>query len=264
VRFDVLTLFPAIFDGFVSHSLLKKAIDRQLLSVHLHDIRQWSNDKHNKVDDRPYGGGPGMVLRVAPVVECTEAVQAMTEPPGKLILLSPQGRKLDQPLVEELALEPRLLLLCGRYEGFDQRVSEILRPTEISLGDYVLNGGEVAAMAIIEAVSRLIPGVIGDEDSRAFDSFSSGNRLLDFAQYTRPREYRGHAVPEVLLGGNHDEVARWRAAQSLQKTEQQRTDLIQPATADQTRAQPQTPNANQPRKTLRPKTKPPATEAGEP
>lgn len=259
MRFDVLTLFPAIFDGFVSHSLLKKAIDRQLLSVHMHDIRQWSNDKHNKVDDRPYGGGPGMVLRVAPVVECTEAVQAMTEPPGKLILLSPQGRKLDQPLVEELALEPRLLLLCGRYEGFDQRVSEILRPTEISLGDYVLNGGEVAAMAVIEAVSRLIPGVIGDEDSRAFDSFSSGNRLLDFAQYTRPREYRGHAVPEVLLGGNHDEVARWRAAQSLQKTEQQRTDLIQPATE-----KPQTPNANQPRKTLRPKTKPPATEAGEP
>lgn len=264
MRFDVLTLFPAIFDGFVSQSLLKKAIDRQLLSVHLHDIRQWSNDKHNKVDDRPYGGGPGMVLRVAPVVECTEAVQAMTQPPGKLILLSPQGRKLDQPLVEELAQEPRLLFLCGRYEGFDQRVSEILRPTEISLGDYVLNGGEVAAMAIIEAVSRLIPGVIGDEDSQVFDSFSSGNRLLDFAQYTRPREYRGHAVPEVLLGGNHDEVARWRAAQSLQKTEQHRTDLIQPATADQTTSQPQTPNANQPRKTRRPQTRPPATEAGEP
>lgn len=258
MRFDVLTLFPALFDGFLSHSLLKKAIDRQLLSVHLHDIRQWSNDKHNKVDDRPYGGGPGMVLRVAPVVECTEAVQALIQPPGKLILLSPQGRKLDQPLVEKLAQEPRLLLLCGRYEGFDQRVSDILQPTEISLGDYVLNGGEVAAMAIIEAVSRLIPGVIGDEDSQAFDSFSSGNRLLDFAQYTRPRQYRGHAVPEVLLSGNHDEVARWRAEQSLQKTEQQRTDLVtgkpQP---------PQTPNANQPRKTLRDKTNnPPATDAG--
>lgn len=264
MRFDVLTLFPAIFDGFLSQSLLKKAIDRSLLSVHLHDIRQWSNDKHNKVDDRPYGGGPGMVLRVAPVVECTEAVQAMTGPggkPGKLIMLSPQGRKLDQRLVEELAQEPRLLFLCGRYEGFDQRVSEILQPAEISLGDYILNGGEVAAMAIIEAVSRLIPGVIGDEDSPAFDSFSSGNRLLDFAQYTRPREYRGHVVPEVLLGGNHEEVARWRAAQSLQKTEQQRTDLIAATTET-----PQTPNANQPRKTLRIKadqTKPPATDAGE-
>lgn len=276
MRFDVLTLFPAIFDGFLSQSLLKKAIDRGLLSVHLHDIRQWSNDKHNKVDDRPYGGGPGMVLRVAPVVECTEAVQAMTEPqglmpgvpgipgskPGKLIMLSPQGRKLDQRLVEELAQEPRLLFLCGRYEGFDQRVSEILQPAEISLGDYILNGGEVAAMAIIEAVSRLIPGVIGDEDSPAFDSFSSGNRLLDFAQYTRPREYRGHSVPDVLLSGNHDEVARWRAQQSWQRTEQQRTDLI-----DQETTRPQTPNANQPRKTLRAKaapTQPPATEAGEP
>jgi tRNA (guanine37-N1)-methyltransferase len=255
MRFDVLTLFPAIFDGFTSHSLLKKALDRGLLSVHLHDIRQWSNDKHNKVDDRPFGGGPGMVLRVAPVVECTEAVQQMAGPPGRLILLSPQGRKLDQPLVEELAREPRLLLLCGRYEGFDQRVSDILRPEEISLGDYILNGGEVAAMAIIEAVSRLIPGVIGDDDSRAFDSFSSGNRLLDFAQYTRPREYRGHTVPEVLLSGNHDEVARWRQEQSLLKTQEQRNDLI----PDQ---QPElkTPNANQPRKTLRNK---PAKPAGE-
>lgn len=257
MRFDVLTLFPAIFDGFVSHSLLKKALDRGLLSVHLHDIRQWSNDKHNKVDDRPYGGGPGMVLRVAPVVECTEAVQAMTEPPGKLILLSPQGRKLDQPLVEELAREPRLVLLCGRYEGFDQRVSDILQPEEISLGDYILNGGEVAAMAIIEAVSRLIPGVIGDDDSPAFDSFSSGNRLLDFAQYTRPREYRGHTVPEVLLSGNHDEVVRWRQEQSLQKTKQHRSDLIsEEPSGSKSRA----PNVNQPRKTLRNKPTKPAGE----
>lgn len=250
MRFDVLTLFPAIFDGFVSQSLLKKAIDRSLLSVHLHDIRQWSNDKHNKVDDRPYGGGPGMVLRVAPVVECTEAVQAMSESPGKLIMLSPQGRKLDQRLVEELAQEQRLLFLCGRYEGFDQRVSEILQPAEISLGDYILNGGEVAAMAIIEAVSRLIPGVIGDEDSPAFDSFSSGNRLLDFAQYTRPREYRGHAVPEVLFSGNHEEVARWRQEQSLLKTKAQRADLVNTDDQGDTK-KPQTPNVNQPRKTLR-------------
>ncbi len=261
MRFDVLTLFPALFDGFVSHSLLKKAIDRSLLSVHLHDIRQWSNDKHNKVDDRPYGGGPGMVLRVAPVVEGTEAVQAMAEPVGRLILLSPQGRKLDQPLVEELAHEQRLLFVCGRYEGFDQRVSEILRPEEISLGDYILNGGEVAAMAIIEAVSRLIPGVIGDDESTAFDSFSSGNRLLDFAQYTRPREYRGHTVPEVLLGGNHNEVARWRQSQSLLKTQKQRADLISPETnepeTNESRTnEPQTPNVNQPRKSLRPPKQP--------
>ncbi|QDU29781.1 tRNA (guanine-N(1)-)-methyltransferase [Anatilimnocola aggregata] len=253
MRFDVLTLFPALFDGFVSQSLLKKAIDRQLLAVHLHDMRQWSNDKHNKVDDRPYGGGPGMVLRVGPVVECAEAVQSLAEPKGRLIMLSPQGRKLDQTLVEELASEPRLMLLCGRYEGFDQRVSEILQPEEISLGDYILNGGEVAAMAIIEAVSRLIPGVIGDDDSPAFDSFSSGNRLLDFAQYTRPREYRGHAVPDVLLSGNHDQVARWRAEQSLLKTQIKRADLIQSSTE-----QPATPNANQPRKSLRSAKQPPA------
>lgn len=251
MRFDVLTLFPAIFEGFTSQSLLKKALDRGLLSVHLHDLRQWSNDKHNKVDDRPYGGGPGMVLRVGPVVEGTEAVQALAEPAGKLILLSPQGRKLDQPLVEELAREPRLLFLCGRYEGFDERVSDILQPTTISLGDYVLNGGEVAAMAIIEAVSRLIPGVIGDDDSPAFDSFSSGNRLLDFAQYTRPREYRGHTVPEVLLGGNHDEVARWRQQQSLARTRRQRADLIPPQPEHSEFPPIQTPNVNQPRKTLR-------------
>ncbi|WP_425614426.1 tRNA (guanosine(37)-N1)-methyltransferase TrmD [Anatilimnocola sp. NA78] len=254
MRFDVLTLFPALFDGFVSQSLLKKAIDRQLLSVHLHDMRQWSNDKHNKVDDRPYGGGPGMVLRVGPVVECAEAVQAMAEPTGRLIMLSPQGRKLDQTLVEQLASEPRLTLLCGRYEGFDQRVSEILQPEEISLGDYILNGGEVAAMALIEAVSRLVPGVIGDDDSPAFDSFSSGNRLLDFAQYTRPREYRGHSVPDVLLSGNHEQVARWRAEQSLHKTQTRRADLIQPFTN-----QPATPNANQPRKSLRGKLPPDET-----
>jgi tRNA (guanine37-N1)-methyltransferase len=248
MRCDVLTLFPAIFDGFLSQSLLKRGLDRGLLSVHLHDIRQWSNDKHNKVDDRPYGGGPGMVLRVAPVVECTEAVQAMTEPQGRLILLSPQGRKLDQPLVEELAREPRIVLLCGRYEGFDQRVIDILHPEEISLGDYILNGGEVAAMALIEAVSRLIPGVIGDEDSLAFDSFSHGNRLLDFPQYTRPPEYRGHSVPEILRGGNHEDVAQWRLEQSKLKTKQRRADLIQTETES-----PQAPNANQPRKTLRSK-----------
>lgn len=252
MRCDVLTLFPAIFDGFLSQSLLKRGIDRGLLSVHLHDIRQWSNDKHNKVDDRPYGGGPGMVLRVGPVVECAEAVQAMAEPPGtkpgRLILLSPQGRTLTQPLVEELAREPRIVLLCGRYEGFDQRVIDILQPEEISVGDYILNGGEVAAMAIIEAVSRLIPGVIGDEDSLAFDSFSHGNRLLDFPQYTRPPEYRGHHIPEVLRGGNHEEVAQWRVEQSKLRTQQKRSDLIQNETAP-----PQAPNANQPRKTLRSK-----------
>src|SRR4029078_12415224 len=213
MRFDILTLFPAIFSGYLGQSLLKKGIDAGLIDVQLHDIRCWSRDKHHKVDDRPFGGGPGMILQVEPVVECVEAVQQIAQPhgmqPGHLVMLSPRGRTLNQQIVEELAAKPRLLLLCGRYEGFDERVFEILQPDEISIGDYVLNGGEVAAMTVIDAVIRLIPGVLGDEESSQHDSFSTGNRLLEFAQYTRPREYRGHTVPEVLLGGNHEQIARW-------------------------------------------------------
>jgi tRNA (guanine37-N1)-methyltransferase len=228
MRFDVLTLFPAIFDGYLGQSLLKKAIDAGLVGVHVHDIRAWSHDKHHKVDDRPFGGGPGMVLKVEPVVECVEAVQSQA-PPGRVVLLSPQGRRLNQGLVEELAKQERLILLCGRYEGFDQRVIDILRPDEISIGDYVLNGGEVAAMAVIDAVVRLVPGVLGDEESHRHDSFSGHAGLLEFGQYTRPRDYRGHTVPEVLLGGNHEEIARWRQEQSITKTRERRADLIGPA-----------------------------------
>jgi tRNA (guanine37-N1)-methyltransferase len=187
MRFDVLTLFPAIFDGYLGQSLLKKAIDAGLVDVKLHDIRQWSRDKHHKVDDRPFGGGPGMILQVEPVVGCVEAVQQMGEP-GHLVVLSPRGRTLNQPIVEELAGRPRLLLLCGRYEGFDERVFDILKPDEISIGDYVLNGGEVAAMVVIDAVIRLVPGVLGDEASSQHDSFSGAGRLLEFPQYTRPRD----------------------------------------------------------------------------
>ena len=226
MRLDVLTLFPAIFSGYLGESLLKKAQDANLVSVLLHDIRDWSGDKHNKVDDRPFGGGPGMVLRVGPVVECLEAVQALDKTPAHVILLSPQGKQLNQQRVEELAKLPRIALLCGRYEGFDQRVIDILQPEEISLGDYILNGGEVAAMVLIDALIRLVPGVLGDEASNQFDSFSSGNRLLEFGQYTRPREYRGHEVPEVMLSGNHQEIERWRQAQSYLKTKDRRADLL--------------------------------------
>lgn len=226
MRFDVLTLFPAIFEGYVGQALLKKAIDAGLVSVGLHDIRNWSRDKHHKVDDRPFGGGPGMILRVEPVVECAEAVRQLAPQPGRLILLSPQGRKLDQKVVEELAREERLILICGRYEGFDERVSAILQPDEISIGDYILNGGEAAAMVIIDAVIRLIPGVLGDEASNQQDSFSEANRLLEFGQYTRPREFRGHAVPEVLLSGNHEQIARWRREQSYLQTRKRRADLL--------------------------------------
>jgi tRNA (guanine37-N1)-methyltransferase len=225
MRFDVLTLFPAIFDGYLGQSLLKKGIDGGLVDVKLHDIRQWSRDKHHKVDDRPFGGGPGMILQVEPVVECVEAVQ-QTEEPGHLVVLSPRGRTLNQQIVEELAAKPRLLLVCGRYEGFDERVFDILKPDEISIGDYILNGGEVAAMAIIDACIRLIPGVLGDETSSQHDSFSQANRLLEFPQYSRPREYRGHAVPEVLVSGNHEQIARWRLEQSYVQTRRRRSELL--------------------------------------
>jgi tRNA (guanine37-N1)-methyltransferase len=219
MRIDVLTLFPDIFTGYLGESLLRRAIDEVLVEVRLHDIRDWSTDKHKKVDDRPFGGGPGMVLKVEPVVLSVETVRAMAPDPGHLVMLTPQGRRLDQGVVEELARKQRLVLLCGRYEGFDERIRLILRPDEISIGDYVLNGGEVAAMVIIDAVIRLIPGVLGDEESSQFDSFSGGGRLLEFAQYTRPREFRGLAVPEVLLSGNHDQIARWREHERRLRTE---------------------------------------------
>jgi tRNA (guanine37-N1)-methyltransferase len=220
IRFDIITLFPGIFRGYLEESLLGKAQQRGLVEVFLHNLRDWSHDKkHHKVDDRPYGGGPGMVIRVEPVVECVEAVQQMADPPGKVIALVPAGKRLTQPLVRQLASQPRLILLCGRYEGFDQRVFDILQPEEISIGDYVLNGGEVAAMVIIDAVIRWIPGVLGDEHSPLDDSFAADLQQVEAAQYTRPREYRGWRVPEVLLTGNHQEIARWRKEDSLRRSQ---------------------------------------------
>jgi tRNA (guanine37-N1)-methyltransferase len=226
IRFDVLTLFPSIFDGFLSESILKSAIESGKLSVWLHNMRDWATGKHSSMDDRPFGGGPGMVLKVDCVVPCVESVRAMDVESGRLVMLSPQGRKFDQRLAEQFAVAGRLILLCGRYEGFDERVVELLEPEEVSIGDYVLNGGEVAAMVLIEAVMRLVTGVLGDVDSSKFDSFSSGNRLLDCVQYTRPREFRGLAVPEVLLNGNHAEIAQWRAENCLQRTKLRRPDLL--------------------------------------
>lgn len=226
MRFDVLTLFPDIFQGYLGQSLLKRAIQAGLVDVQLHDIRDWSKTKHNTVDDRPFGGGPGMVMKVEPVVECVEAVRSKGEEPGHLVMLTPQGRRLDQPAVERLAQHKRILLLCGRYEGFDERIRLILEPEEISVGDYVLNGGEVAAMVVIETTIRLVPGVLGDEDSSVYDSFSGDRRWLECAQYTRPREYRGLEAPEVLLNGNHAEIERWRLEDSRQRTLERRRDLL--------------------------------------
>lgn len=227
MRFDVLTLFPEMFTGYVGQSLLRRAIGAGLVEVYFHNIRDWSPDKkHKKVDDRPYGGGPGMVLRVDCVVPCVEAVQALGPQPGHLVMLTPQGRRLTQVVVQELAAHPRLVLLCGRYEGFDERVRWLLRPDEISIGDYVLNGGEVAAMVIIDAVIRLVPGVVGDPEGPQVDSFSEQVPGLEFAQYTRPREYRGVSVPSVLLSGDHAKIARWRRENSQERTRQRRADLI--------------------------------------
>ena len=235
MRFDVLTLFPEMFSGYLGQSLLGKAIERGCLDVHVHDMRNWSTDPHHKVDDRPYGGGPGMVLQVGPVVECVEAVSQLADEPAQVVLLTPQGKPLNQVVVEELSEVPRLLLICGRYEGFDQRIIDILQPTELSIWDYILKGGEVAAMVLVDAVMRLIPGVLGDESSSVDDSFSSGNRLLEFPQYTRPRDYRGHGVPEVLLSGDHGAIADWRSSQSVDRTRQRRSDLLnnEQAGADQ-------------------------------
>ena len=214
VRFDVLSLFPELFSGYVGQSLLKLAIQRGLVGVHLWNIRDWSPDtKHHKVDDRPFGGGPGMVLRPEPVVAAVEAVQGKADGPGTVVMLTPAGRRLTQRGVEELAGHPRLLLVCGRYEGFDDRIRQVLNPLEISAGDFVCNGGEVPAMLLIDAVIRLIPGVLGDEASAADESHSAPGRL-EYPQYTRPRVFRGLEVPDVLVGGNHAAVARWRAEQS--------------------------------------------------
>jgi tRNA (guanine37-N1)-methyltransferase len=232
MRFDILTLFPEIFSGYLSQSLLKAAIDRGLVDVRTHDIRNWAEGKHRHVDDRPFGGGPGMVFMPKPVVDCVEAVQASESEPGHLVMLTPQGRRFTQRTAEELATKKRVLLLCGRYEGFDERIKQVLQPDEISVGDFVLNGGEVAAMVIIDACIRLVPEVLGDERSSADDSFSSGNRLLEFAQYTRPREFRGLTVPEVLLSGNHALIESWRREESLRRTRLRRADLLDAPNSD--------------------------------
>lgn len=213
IRFDVLTLFPGIFEGYLGQSLLDDAIRAGLVEVHLWNIRDWTTDKHQKVDDRPFGGGPGMVLMAQPVIDAVEAVRAKAEPPGRVVMLTPAGERLTQRVVEKLAAEPRLILLCGRYEGFDDRIRQLLDPLELSAGDFVCNGGEVPAMVVIDTVIRLVPGVLGDEQSAADESHSEDGRL-EYPQFTRPRVFRGLEVPDILLSGNHGAVAKWRREQS--------------------------------------------------
>lgn len=226
MRFDVLTLFPDMFSGYVGQSLLKLAIQNGLVDVKTWNYRDWAQGKRKSVDDKPFGGGPGMLLSCEPVYNCVEAVQADAEDPGQLIMMTPQGRKLDHKLVTELATDhKRLVLLCGRYEGFDERIRQGLQPMEISVGDFICNGGEVPAMLIIDTVIRMIPGFLGDETSNRYDSFAEKG-LLEHPQYTRPREFRGMSVPDVLLSGNHKEIARWEEEQSLRMTQERRKDIF--------------------------------------
>src|SRR5436190_21289131 len=213
MRFDVLTLFPEIFQGYLTQSLLKLALDNGLVEIHLWNFRDWARDKHHKVDDRPVGGGPGMVIMPEPVFDAVEAVRAQADDPGQLVMLTPAGERLTQAVVKELAGHRRLLLLCGRYEGFDERIRQGLRPREISIGDFICNGGEVPAMVVIDTVVRYVPGVLGDADSVTEESHSMPGQV-EYPQYTRPRVFRDMAVPEVLLSGNHEAIARWRQEQS--------------------------------------------------
>jgi tRNA (guanine37-N1)-methyltransferase len=213
MRFDVLTLFPEMFQGYLGQSVLKRAIERGFVEIRLWNIRDWAHGPHRSVDDRPFGGGPGMVLMPGPVFDAVEAVRGKAEDAGLLVLLTPAGERLTQPVVQDLARNSRLILLCGRYEGFDERIRLGLRPREISVGDFVCNGGEVPAMVVIDTVIRHVPGVLGDESSAADESHNAPGRL-EYPQYTRPRVFRGMAVPEVLLSGNHQTIARWRREQS--------------------------------------------------
>ncbi len=221
LRVDVLTLFPRFFEAPLGESLLGRALAGGLVEVRLHDIRGFASDRHRQVDDYGFGGGPGMVLKPEPIVG---AVEALEEGSKRVVLLSPAGRPLTQALVKELAKESWLVLICGRYEGVDERVVDLLAAEEVSIGDFVLAGGEVAALAMLEAVVRLVPGVVGNEESVISESFEG--RLLDHPHYTRPREFRGAVVPEVLLSGDHGRISRWRREAALEKTRRNRPDLL--------------------------------------
>jgi tRNA (guanine37-N1)-methyltransferase len=220
VEIDVLTLFPEMFAGVLGASILKIAQEKGLAKFRLVDIRDFSTDKHHSVDDRPFGGGPGMVLRPEPVFAAVEHTEGLSEERATRVLLTPQGERLTQGLARELATSKRLLLICGRYEGYDERIRTGLGAREVSIGDYVLTGGELPAMVLIDTVVRLIPGVLGKENSLDEESFSSG--LLEYPQYTRPRDFRGMTVPEVLLSGNHEEIRRWRLEESRERTRRRR------------------------------------------
>ncbi len=227
MRFHIITIFPEFFSGPFEHGVIRRAQTDGLLEIHVHDLRNWTYDRHRTVDDRPFGGGEGMLLKPQPLFEAVEAILPERTGTHNVILLSPQGRPFTQSLARQFSRVDDLLLICGRYEGVDERVAQHLADEEISIGNFVLSGGEAAAVVIIDAVARLLPGVLGNEDSARNESFSDDSEgLLDCPQYTRPAEFRGWKVPEVLMGGNHEEIKRWRRAASRDKTERLRPDLM--------------------------------------
>jgi len=224
MRIDVITLFPQAFESPLNCSILKRARGNGLVDIALTDIRDFAEDSYRKVDDKPYGGGPGMVMMPGPVFNCVEHVHNLSSEQGRIILLTPQGQTFDQVKARELAAEKRLIMIAGKYEGFDERIRTGLGAEQISIGDYVLNGGELAAMVVIDAVVRLLDGALGDDDSAKDDSFSDG--LLEYPHYTRPEVFRGMKVPDILLSGDHGKIAEWRRQQALERTQKQRPDLL--------------------------------------
>jgi tRNA (guanine37-N1)-methyltransferase len=229
VNFHLLTIFPEFFDGPFRHGVVARGASAGALQIHIHNLRDWTHDRHKSVDDRPFGGAEGMLLKPEPIFDAVASIWPERAAGSKVILLSAQGRKFDQGVARELSQCPALLLICGRYEGVDERVALHLADEELSIGDYVLSGGELAAAVIIDAVARLIPGVVGNSDSTAFESFEStghGEGLLDCPQYTRPADFRGWKVPEVLLSGNHEEIRKWRRVAAREKTARLRPDLL--------------------------------------
>lgn len=223
IRFDVFTLFPDVFKPYVETSILQRAQEARLVEVNLYNIRDWTTDKHHVCDDMPYGGGGGMVMKPGPIFTAIEGVLG-TPPPCPVILLSPQGRVFTQAVAQELSMLPHMALLCGRYEGIDERVREHLVTDEISIGDYVLSGGELPALVLIDAITRLIPGALGDPEGASDDSHATG--LLEYPHYTRPPEFRGWKVPDILLSGDHGRIEKWRRQQALLRTRQRRPDLL--------------------------------------
>lgn len=231
MRIDILTLFPEAFESIFATSIIQRAQQKGLLQIVLTNIRDFARDRYRSVDDKPYGGGPGMVMMCQPIFDCIEHVEAAETTPATRILLSPQGRPFDQDLAQQLAGQKRLILVAGHYEGFDERIRLGLEPLEVSIGDYVLSGGEVPAMVIVDALARLLPGALGDEDSTKEESFTDG--LLEYPQYTRPEVFRDMPVPEILLSGHHAKIQTWRESQARQRTRERRPDLLAEQTDQQ-------------------------------